>query len=152
MRTHLLGQCIQVREGLEGIRLVCELLEQWRVLDGVDELVGDLRGQAPRRGREFMGDAALRGSILILVPQRPRYDEALGDVPQAECPEHVFTAVGLIGWLCQGVERGLGGRTVGSRRTEAVNAFTRPVVIMEDDYYSIDSILSENQVLVLFST
>lgn len=115
MRTHLLGQCIQVREGLEGIRLVCELLEQWRVLDGVDELVGDLRGQAPRRGREFMGDVALRGSILILVPQRPRYDEALGDVPHAECPEHVFTAVGLIGWLCQRVERGLGGRTVGSR-------------------------------------
>lgn len=119
-RTHLFGQRIQVREGLEGIRLVCKLLEQWRVLDGVDEIVGDLRGQAPRRGREFTEDIAVRVSRLILVPQRPRDDEALGDVPHAECPEHVFTAVELIGWR---VECRLGGRTVGSRRTEAANAF-----------------------------
>lgn len=67
-RTHLLGQGIQVREGFESIRLVCELLEQRRVLDGVYEIVGDLRCQSPLCGGERTEGVNLRGSI----PCRPR--------------------------------------------------------------------------------
>ena len=67
-RTHLLGQCIQVRERFERIRLVCELLEQCRVLNRVDEIVRVLRCQAPWCGREFaeaIGVLVRRGSILM---------------------------------------------------------------------------------------
>ena len=44
VRTHLFSQGVQVGECFEGIRFVCELLEQCRVLDGVDEFVGNFCG------------------------------------------------------------------------------------------------------------
>lgn len=58
--THLLGQGVQVREGFESTGFVGEFLEQRRVPYGVDEFVGDLLRESPRRGGKCTRGVTLR--------------------------------------------------------------------------------------------
>jgi hypothetical protein len=75
--THILGHGIQVGECFEGIRFVCELLEQCRVLNSVDEIVRDLCGLPSGCGRESTE------RMTVNRPIYPRCDDALDGKLQA---------------------------------------------------------------------
>jgi hypothetical protein len=72
--THILGQGIQVGECFEGIWFVCELLEQCRVLNGVDEIIGDLCGLPSGCSRE---------RTERMTVNRPIYPRC-GDTPESK--------------------------------------------------------------------